>query len=220
MSFGYFYFSKKCAYCEKLMGLMARHNIFQHFKSECIDDIDLLELQKLGIESVPALVLVSYQNGQRKIMIQEKDQAFIWVKQFLQSRRQASINNAESTRKLIQSDNTKNMLKDGLLEYCPDELNGISDNYALCKEDNNMALPKSFVQYDKTNLTEEERILTIPIGNIGAYKKKESLESVYGKDTKKLISQIEDERKRQDNELASVANQKALAVARENLGNY
>lgn len=218
MLFGYFYYSKQCDFCYNLMKLMENHGIFQHFKCECVDDIDITELTKRQISSVPTLVLISNNNGKQQVMMHEKDQAFNWIKQFLQARRQSAIKDAEAGRKLIQSDNTKSLLKDGLFEYCPDEHNGISDSYAIFREDVDMALPKTFVQYDQKNLMAEERIMTVPVGDMKTYKQKESIGALYGNDTKKLISQMEDMRKRQDSDFKSVMEQKTVAAVVNNVG--
>lgn len=219
MFFGYLYYSKKCEYCRSLMKLMEHHGLFQHFKPMCVDEMDVNELTRLQIENVPTLMLISNSNGNQQIIMRGGDQAFVWVKQFLQGRRQSTIANAEANAKLIRRDDTMTSLTNGVSGCCPEELFGLSDQYAFNKDDVNVPLPKSFVQFDQKNLmnlTAEERIMTVPVGDIKNYKKAESIETLYGKDIKKMISQVEDIRKRQDIDLRSILEQKTVSAVIDN----
>jgi hypothetical protein len=206
--FGCVYFSKKCNYCYDLMKLMENHGLTNFFKYESIDGMDPVQLTQLQLSEVPTLALIRNNNGKKQVEIKEGKAAFEWVKQYLIDRREMAKKNAETSRKLIQSDNIKNSLKEGLYDYCPGEQEGISDSYALCREDVDMALPKSFVNHDLSG----QSIMTIPIGDIKNYKKKESIDAIYGKDTKKLISQLEDTRKKQDQQLHSVVEQNMIST--------
>jgi hypothetical protein len=199
------------------MKLMENHKLLALFKLEMVETIaqtkGLEELVKLQIDIVPKLVIFLNEGNNKKMIYYEGPKAFEWVKDYLvSSRRQIMMQTAETSRKLIQSDNTKIEMKDGLFGYCPDEHNGISDQYTLCREDVNIALPKVFVPYTKQGQTEEEKIMTVPIGKIGDYKKKEGIGAIYGKDIKNIVSQIENTRLAQDKQIKSIIEQATIST--------
>jgi hypothetical protein len=200
--YGYLYYSIKCDYSRNIMKLMENHGLNKMFEYRCVDNMSLEEITQLQLNITPTLVMT---NPNGKLQIYESEDAFVFIKNFLCSRRESLIKQAEATRKLIQSNNTKNNLKENLYGYCPDEQNGISDNYSTWNNDFNkdvtMALPKTFTQYNP-NDTRGDSIMTIPIGNVKDYKAKESLEAVYGKDIKSVLAKMENDRKEQDKELA------------------
>jgi hypothetical protein len=187
------------------MKLMENHKLNQIFKYECVDgkDINILNA-KFGFTCVPAIVS---QTNEGKQIVNEGANAFNWVKNFLINRKQ--IQNTEESRKLIQRDIFKHKLTEKLYEYCPDEQNGISDPYALCREDANIALPKSYIQIDDKNY-QSDNLMAIPIGNISAYKKREGLDATYKGNLNKILEQIDNAREKQDNALKSILEKEAM----------
>ena len=211
---GYVYYSTKCKFCYDLMKLMENHGLNQLFKFESVDGWDVAQFTQLQIRETPTLAIITMNNGKKQMIVYEGKKAFEWVKQFLINKRDSAIKNAEASRKLIQSENTKSRLNEGLFEFCPNEQNGISDSYALCNENIDIALPKSFLSYDSSNIFKDaagESIMTVPIGNMNNYKRKEGLQAIYGSDTRKLISQLEDTRKKQDQHIQNIVEQGALS---------
>ena len=206
---GYVFYSKQCNFCYVLMKLMESHGINKMFKYECIDEWNPEQLTKFQLNTVPTLILGSNDGMAQKIL--EGKDAFEWVKQFLINRRQVAINSAEITRKVIQKNDIQNKLKNNLYDYCPEEQTGISDSYALCREDINIPFAKEFVQYGCN-----DKIMTIPIGDMKSYKQKESIGKVYG-DVSKVISQIEESRKKQDAEISTVVTKSAIPTIQENI---
>lgn len=217
---GYLYFSKKCSYCHDLMKLMESHKLLALFKLEMVDTKPIEELVKLQINTVPKMIIFLNEGNEQKKIDCEGPRAFEWVKDYLvNSRRQIMMQTAESSRRLIQSDNTKIGLKDGLFGYCPDEHNGISDQYTLCREDVDIALPKVFVPYTKQGQTEEEKIMTVPIGRMSDYKRTQGIGATYGKDTKNIISQMENTRLAQDKQIKSIIEQATISTVMKHEAN-
>ena len=160
---GFLFYSKKCKHCYNLMIIMENQKLLQMFTQKCVDDMNDVELTKLGLQAVPTLVLINNQNGQQKKGIYEKDNAFKWVEAMIANRRQNMIKYAENTRKLIQVNEMKKRFKDGLFEYCQNESEGLSDSYAYWKDnlehDIDNAQPKTFLPFGHD---EQYNIMTIP----------------------------------------------------------
>lgn len=207
--FGYIFYSKKCKFCYELMKLMENYGVNKIFQYECVDTLSIEQITQLQINQVPTIILMP-NNGANQTILEGK-QAFEWVKQFIINRRQVTIQNAETTRKLIQKNDMTNKLKNNLYDYCPEEQTGISDSYALCREDINIPFPKEF-----SSSASNDTIITVPIGDIKLYKQKESIGKVYG-DVTKIISHAEESRKKQDIEISTAVTQSAVATIQENM---
>lgn len=188
-----------------LMNFVNRHELYKQF--ECIPLNTMPPKQLLAITSIiknlPAIVLMDMAGKPRETF--EGEKAFVWIKQHVMSKREMAKINAENSRRLFQSANIKNNMQGGIFEYCPDEQNGISDTYALCNDD--IALPKTFVNKDFSG----ESIMTIPIGNMNEYKKKESITKCFG-DTDLLIRQLEETRKNQDKQTSTAFEENTVKI--------
>ena len=146
---GYLFYSKKCTFCRDLMKIMENQNMINMFVLKCVDDMTSTDFTKLGLRFVPTLVLINNNNGQQSKGIYEKTEAFKWVNNVIENRRDNMIKFAENNRRLIEVNEMKKRIADGLTENCQNEMDGISDSYAYWKndlsQDIDMAQPKSFV---------------------------------------------------------------------------
>jgi len=203
MLYGYlFYSNDKQGYCKSFITLLERHGINKMFRYYLVDEMREEDITKFNLETVPTIMIVS-DNGTQKMQQKfEGNNAFKWVENFLISRRQSVIKNAENARKLIQNSNAKERLIQKLYEYCPNEHEGVSDTYAYYNEDEtkdiNVAQGKTFVN---GLLNQNDNIGAIPVGdsvNIKEYKKKEGLTAVYGNNIHNIVKNIENDRKKQD----------------------
>jgi len=214
MIFGYLFYTEDKSVdpnglCRNLISLIQRHGLDKMINYRSIDNMNTEQLAQLKFESVPTLIII-FDNGQNKTQqVFEGEDAFKWVQNFLITRRQSSIKNAEMSRKLIQNSNTKDKLTDGIFEFNQNEHMGISDTYAFCNvsDDQN----KNFRQgkmFNNNFSTNDDNLGAIPIAgkNINEYKKKEGLSALYGNDenVKKAVSQIENARKAQDEQMNKV----------------
>ena len=210
---GYFCYSATCKYCTNLIQLLNTHNISNLFEYKCIDGYKLDQLSKLQIRSVPSIILVHKNDmNEKKTEIHESQEAFVWVKNYLTTKR--NMQNSESSRKLIQVNNVKNRLLEHLYEYCPNEQSSISDAYALCKEDTNIAMPQSFVSYtnsDKRN--PDEIIITIPVDK----KHQENKEKIETSMMSKLLTQLKDSRSNQELEIRKVMETNTLDTIKKSI---
>lgn len=208
MLYGYLFYSMlDNGYCKNLITLIERHGLSKLFKLQLIDNMNDEQITKLGLQTVPTLLVISENGQQKQQFIYEGNEAFKWVDTFLISRRQNIMKDAESSRRLIQNNNTKDRLTQRLYEYCESEHSGISDAYAYYNEDEkkdiNVAQSKMFshgLSYQNDNIG------AIPLsgnGKIKDYKAKEGLTATYGNEQnlKKAIDRINDERNKQDDKL-------------------
>ena len=214
--YGYLFYSyDEEGYCKSLITLLERHGLNKIFEYKLTDNMTPDQLTKLQLHTVPTLLVIS-DNGQQKFQsIYEGNDAFNWVDNFLIGRRQAMLKNAENSRKMIQNGNTKEKLTQKLYEYCPGEHAGISDGYAFYNEDDskesNLAQGKMF-SYGL--LYQNDNIGAIPLScnKIKDYKSKEGLTATYGNDIKKVVTQMENERKKQDEQLRQVIDKDSLKI--------
>jgi hypothetical protein len=187
------------------MKLMENHKLNPIFEYVCVDGKDINTLNaNYGFSCVPAIVSKTTEGKQ---IVNEGGNAFNWVKNFLINRRQ--IQNTEQSRKLIQRDVFKQKLSEKLFEFCPNEQNGISDPYALCKEDANIAMPKTYIQYEKNN-QQSDNLMAIPIGDLSSYKKREGLDATYRGNLDNVLKQLDDVRDKQEKALKTVMEREAF----------
>jgi len=204
---GYLYYSKNCppdpnckdspCFCYNLMKMIENNKLNDVFTYVSIDDMSSKEMAQLPFDNVPTLIVNI--NGKQSIHCGPK--SFEWVRNFLMGRRQVILKNAEKSRRIMQSNITVDNFKNNMNEFCPNEQTGISDTYSFwnddIKNDVNIALPKTFKNYDKNDIN-GDNIVTIPIGNLKEYKKREGITATYGTSgMDKLIEQKLEERKQQ-----------------------
>jgi hypothetical protein len=211
MLYGYLFYTNydKEGFCKSLITLLERHGLNKIFEYKLVDNMTDEQLMKLQLNSVPTLLVISENNGQKQQFVHEGNDAFKWVDSFLIGRRQAMMKNAESSRKLIQNSNTKEKLTQKLYEYCPGEHSGISDGYAYYNEDENkdraMTVPQGKMFSNGLGF-QNDNIGAIPLpgsGKVKDYKAKEGLTAIYGNEhnVKKAIENMERERAKQDEHL-------------------
>lgn len=145
---GILFYSNKCPYCKDLLSVIQNQDMIDFFDYSCIESMDNDKIIKLGLSTVPTLVLTNESRQQTKIL--ENEDVMKWVKSFILNRRDYFCKMAEQTRKLIQVNNIKNRISDGLDSYKHMESEGISDQYSYYSEKNvendiNIAQPKSFL---------------------------------------------------------------------------
>jgi hypothetical protein len=226
MLYGYLFYSIKYddnGFCKSMISLLERHGLNKIIEYKSVDNMSEEQLIKLQIETVPTLFIISDNGQQKNQSVFVGNDAFKWVDNFLLSRRQAIMKNAENSRKLIQNSNTKEKLTQKLYEYCPSEHSGISDAYAYYNEDENkdinMAQGKMF-SFGLNN--QNENLGTIPIqGKIKDYKLKEGLLATYGSDSniKKTIEQIENDRKNQEKQFQNNMEQDTIKIVANKIAN-
>lgn len=198
--YGYIFYTKTCPKSKNLMKIMENQGLLNMFEYKCVDDMSDLEVAKLTFNEVPTLVVVGMDNGKRTQRIYSGQQAFDWVDAVVMNRRKQSLAQSETTRKVIQLEDTKKRLKTGLYEYCADELTGISDSYSFWKDD--LTQDNSDVSHAKSFLPVGQdtaySIMTIPEDKkMKGYKLTENVQ-------KKLISELETQRKQQDGQLKKI----------------
>jgi hypothetical protein len=226
MLYGYLFYSNKYdsdGFCKSLITLLERHGLDKIFEYKLIDDMSEEQLVKLQIESVPTLLVIFENNGTKQQQLFTGEKAFNWVDSFLISRRQALIKKAENSRKTIQGENAKERMKDGLCDYCPLEHVGISDTYAYYNEDEskdiNLAQTKMYSQYNP-NVMENDNIGAIPVSSTGGikdYRAKEGLNATFGNDISRVINNVENDRKKQDEQLKNIIDQNTIKTVANSL---
>ena len=161
---GYVFYMKECKSSLNLITLMENNDLHTMFQYKCVDNMSELDITKLGLKTVPTIVVISNQNGEQKRGIYEGREAFNWIESVLLNRRQSMLQLVENNRKLIQINEMKKRMKDGLYEYCEGESSGISDGYSYWKDDMakdiESAHPKTFLPY---GADEKYAIMTIPL---------------------------------------------------------
>lgn len=164
---GYLFYSDKCSTCTNLRTIMSNQQLLNDFNTKNVDNMPIEEINKLGLQKVPTILIVyTYSNGETKQGLYEGENAFDWVKNVVNTRRQNMMKYTTDTRKLIQTNDVKKKIKEGVLDFCGIENNGVSDDYAYYSDkieiDRQLdtAQPKSFLPYGQDN---NYRILSIPV---------------------------------------------------------
>jgi len=211
---GYLFYSKKCKHCYQLMTVMENQGLLNMFNTRCVDEMTDSDFAKLGLQAVPTLVIISNQNGKQSKGIYEKADAFKWVDSVVTNRRQNMIKIAADNRKLIEINEMKKRIADGLAENCQIEMEGVSDSYAYWKDDIRQDIdlpqPKMFVPALKSLTLNEDSynalygIQTVPYQN-GIREDKLSKS-----DQAKMIGKLESTRKDEDTQIKSIMEQQQI----------
>lgn len=213
MLYGYLFISNhdENGYCKSLITLLERHGLTKIFEPKLIDKMKPEQIMQLQIENIPALLVINDQTKTQQFF--EGNDAFKWIDNLLIGRRQSVIKNAENQRKLIQTSNIKENLKEGFVDYCPNEQGGLGEGYAYYHEDENIDRERTITQIEKLKKFGEcyekndprryqnDNLGAIPIKckNMKEYKEKEGLSAVYGGDIEKVMKQMKDDRDKQNN---------------------
>jgi len=204
---GYVFYSKECETCINLIKIMENQGLHTMFDTKCVDNMSDVDITRLGLRTVPTIVVVSTQNGvTEKKGLYEGKGAFEWINSVVMNRRQSMIAYAENTRKLIQINDMKKKIKDGLYEYCEGESSGISDGYSYWKDDMtkdiDTAHPKSFLPYGDDH---KYNIITVPIDKYATGYK------ISKGDQEKMTRDLESARKYEDSKLKDAMEQQQIS---------
>lgn len=205
---GCIFYSKKCQRCYTLMKIMEHQQILELFEKKCIDDMiknmSTTDIANLGFSKVPTIIMINEQNGAKGIY--EDGKAYEFIENMIKNRQQSISQHIENTRKIVQINEMKKRIKEGIFEYCPNESTGFSDNYAFWKDDIqkdiDMAQPKSYLPVGHDD---KYGIMTIPDN-------KEIKNKLSKDDQQKLIKNLEKIRDTQDTTIKTIMEQEQLST--------
>jgi len=200
MSTGYVFFHPKNQGCYNLMKLMENEGMIRMFELRSIESFTDEQLISYGINAVPTIVFIN--NGKKGIYA--KEDAFAFINNMIQSRRQNIIKRTEEHRRLIQKTGIMNNIKEGLFEYNSNESQGISDAYSYWKDDVNNdiehAQPKSFLQYGKDS---QYGIMTLPENSNNKFKLTDDIQ-------KKMVNNLKQQRDQQEGQIKQILEQQQI----------
>lgn len=204
---GYLFYSNNCKTCVNLITIMKNEKLLDKFECNDVEKMSMEDIVKLGLEEVPTILIVNMtQSGEHQKGIYVGERAFKWVENVVNNRRANMVKYTENTKKLIEMQEMKKRMQDGLLGYSSMETNGISDDYAFWSDKPeidvtlDIAQSKSFLGYDKDpkkflQQYNQSRIMTIPdVEGTKEEKKKLKGYIVTEKEQKKMIEDLEKNR--------------------------
>jgi hypothetical protein len=142
---GYLFYSHRCESSANFIRIIQTEGIQNLFNIIDIDKMSTDQIIKLGIKFTPMVVLKNNNNSgnSNQSVSHEGKNAFQWLNNLIEFRRQNMIKMAETERnRIIKATRTQN---DNVLCYKPLETSGISDIFAYVDVDHYQ--PKSFMQY-------------------------------------------------------------------------
>jgi hypothetical protein len=162
------------------------------------------DLLKQGINNVPTIMVINQNGTESRKDIFDGANAFTWIEQFINNRREFMMRQAEETRRLIQLNNKKVCENEkSLKDYNTMESFGLSDAYAYYNVDINrdvdIAQPKSFLPYGKD---QEYPILTLT----------DDKNKMNGTEYKKREDEVKKIRQNQEVELKKIMEQQQIAA--------
>lgn len=194
---GFLFYSEKCEFCLNLRNVMHNQGLLNFFRSQCVDGMRVEEIARLGLTAVPTIVIVT-QGGAKGIY--EKEEAFKYIEGMIANKRKNAMMQSENEHKLIQVNNIKRNVQEGLYEYQEQEAVGFSDMYAYWSndlaKDLDAAQPKSFLPHGKDS---DYAILTIPESKADVLRNKLTKD-----DQDKMIGKMDLFRKEQDVQLRTL----------------
>jgi len=126
--------------------VMEKEGILSWFEKMNIDNFSLDQLMQFGMKEVPAILVVGH-NDKRELA--EGKNAFKWLEQKIQNRRNNMSMMADSNRQKILERNKMVDNNDGVTNFSKSEMSGSSDDYAYLLTD--LAQSKSYVGYGQDN---------------------------------------------------------------------
>jgi hypothetical protein len=178
---GYLFYSHRCESSANFIRIIQSEGIQNLFNIIDIDKMTTDQIIKLGIKFTPMVVL---KNNNQSVSHEGKN-AFQWLNNFIEFRRQNMIKMAEVERnRIIKANKTQN---DNVLSYKPLETSGISDIFAYVDVDHYQ--PKSFMQYGEDN-----KIITF----------QDNQAKISEKETQSKINEYNKNRKAQDSQIESL----------------
>jgi len=95
---------------------MKNEKLLDMFKCSNVDSMSLDEIIKLGLEAVPTILIINVSaSGEQKKGVYVQKQACNWVENVINNRRANLIKYTENTKKLIEMQEIKKRMQDGLL---------------------------------------------------------------------------------------------------------
>ena len=169
-----------------------------------------------GIDVVPILIVV-YENQyskQKTKTIYKTNEVFEWVEQIIIQRREAMKNSSDNIRQDIIDENKKNKKKDHLYDLNQLETSGVSDIYSYwhkeLEQDTGIAQPKNFLPYGKDEDYNIETYNEYDKKNPHKYK-------LNINETKTLLSQLENTRKNQYEDIVKNNEVRQIMAAKKKL---
>ena len=209
---GYLFYSNNCETCVNLINLMKEEKLLDMFKCADIEKMSMEELTRLGLDGVPTILIINVSStGEQQKGVYVQEEACNWVENVINNRRLNMIKYTENTKKIIEMQEMKKRMQDGLLGYSSMETLGISDDYSFWSDkpeiDVNLdiAQAKSYLGYDKDPAKflqqyNQSRIMTIPdIEGTKEEKRKLKGYVVTEKEQKKMMDDLEKQRTSQLN---------------------
>ena len=210
--YGILFFSNKCKFCYDLRTIIHNNGLNYYIQEMLVDEMREEQIASWGLECVPTLVVVyenKSQNIRNKTVYKEKE-VFEWVEQRILQKKQVMANSSENTRQSIITDNISAKKKDNIHDYHPLETNSSSDIYSYwfkdMSKDTGIAQPKNFLPYGQDD---EYRIAT--------YNDKHQ-HKLKTNDSKQLLVEIENNRKKQNDEISNNNETRQLLLAKRKLG--
>ena len=200
----FLFYSTKCKHSANLINIINSQKLLELFRPICIDNMRIEDLLKQGINNVPTIMVINQNGTESRKDIFDGANAFTWIEQFINNRREFMMRQAEETRRLIQLNNKKVCENEkSLKDYNTMESFGLSDAYAYYNVDINrdvdIAQPKSFLPYGKD---QEYPILTLT----------DDKNKMNGTEYKKREDEVKKIRQNQEVELKKIMEQQQIAA--------
>jgi|SaaInlLV_10m_DNA_3_1039740.scaffolds.fasta_scaffold14489_1 hypothetical protein len=211
------------------MNIMNNSQLLNLFAMKNVDEMQPSELTQLGLQTVPTL-LICDQNGGKIKGIHEGKNAFVWVQNVVNNRRSTIVQHAENTKRLIEMNEMKKRMQEGVLGYSQMETSGISDGYAYWSDNHDVdkqldtAQTKQFMPYDKDKNNyiqqhNQHKIMTIP--DIEKNERTKMGGYIIGeKDQKKLIEDLEKNRNNQISDVQDIMKKEQIDKVLDNQNNF
>lgn len=206
----FLFYSTKCKHSANLINIINSQKLSELFRPICIDTMKIEDLIRQGINNVPTIMVINQNGTESRKDIYDGANAFNWIEQFINNRREFMMRQAEETRKIIQINNQKLYDDNKALKgYYTMETSGLSDAYAYyskdISKDVDIAQPKTFLPYGKD---QEYSIVTL---NDGGTRKTGDIERVKKEETIKEDN-MKKSRQNQDLELKKMMEQQQISA--------
>lgn len=133
-----------------IYNIIMQNGMTRLFQLTDVTQLDMEQLAKLQMKSVPTIVISSANN--RPEVYDGPKNCSIFLNNLILNRRASQIQETETRMKLIQkAQRDARIVNDGPAEYSEAEMSGTSDNYAYMQTD--MAQAKSFVLVGQEDAT-------------------------------------------------------------------
>jgi hypothetical protein len=183
---GYLFYSHRCENSANFIRIIQSEGIQNLFNMMDIDKMTTDQIIKLGIKFTPMIVI---KNNNNQSISHEGKNAFVWLNNLIEFRRQNMIKMAEMERnKIIKSNRSVNQ-NDNILCYKPLETSGISDIFAYVDVDHYQ--PKSFMQYGEDNTN---KIITF----------QDNQAKISERETQSKLNEYDNNRKKQDTQIENL----------------